>query len=262
MSTLRVALVQLRSTSDPASNLQQVRHLCAEAAEQGADVVVFPEATICSYGRPRIEVAEPLEGPWASGVRDVAREFGLTVVVGTFTPTGSGKVRNTLLVTGGVEASYDKLHLFDALGYAESAEIEAGVAPVTFQLGEVTIGLATCYDLRFPWLFQHYARLGAQLIVVPASWAPGPNKLHQWRTLVTARAMDSTSFVVGCDQAEPAADQGKRTPTGVGHSLAVDPFGTVLFELGPGAELRVIELDLTQVAGAQAALPVLAVGPA
>lgn len=93
----------------------------ALAAESGARLVVFPEAMSCSFARPRVEAAEPLDGPWAGAVRAAAAEAGVTVVVGLFTPGESGRVRNTLLVTGPeVEAHYDKLHLFDAYGYAES----------------------------------------------------------------------------------------------------------------------------------------------
>lgn len=255
---MRVALAQLAASTYPAANLELVRRRTAEAAAQGAELVVFPEATMCSFARPRIEAAEPFDGPWANGVRSLAAEHGVTVVAGMFTTTGTERVRNTLLVTGpDVEARYDKLHLFDALGYAESRQIEPGEAPVSFQLGGRTVGLTTCYDVRFPSLFTHLARLGAELILVPASWAPGEGKLHQWRTLVIARAMDSTGYVVAVDQALPAASPDGRTPTGVGHSMVVDPTGRVIVELGDGEELAVVDLELAAVAGIRERLPVL-----
>ena len=254
---MRVALAQLAASTDPAVNLELVRACTADAASRGAELVVFPEATMCSFARPRAEAAEPFDGPWADGVRSLAAEHGVTVVVGMFT-TGTERVRNTLLVTGPeVETRYDKLHLFDALGYAESRQIEPGEAPVTFQLGGQTVGLTTCYDVRFPNLVTHLARLGAELILVPASWAPGEDKLRQWRTLVTARAMDSTSFVVAVDQSLPAASPDTRTPTGVGHSMVVDPTGRVIVELGDGEELAVLDLELEVVAGIRERLPVL-----
>ena len=256
---MRIALAQLTSTVDPAVNLDLVREYTARAADAGAEVVVFPEAMQCSFARPRIEAAEPWDGPWATGVREVAAASGIVVIAGMFVSTGTDRVHNTLLVTGpGVAARYDKLHLFDALGYAESRQIVPGEEPVVVQIGDAKVGLATCYDLRFPALFSRLARMGAQVMVVPASWAPGPNKVHQWRTLALARAMDTTSFVVACGQAEPPADaEGHGRPTGVGHSVVADPYGTFVLELGPGPELAVVDLDLSLVDEARERLPVL-----
>lgn len=254
---MRIALGQLLSTTDPDANLALVADLTGQAARAGAEVVVFPEATMCSFARPRADAAEPFDGPWASAVRSIAADSGITVVVGMFTTTDSPQVHNTLLVTGSTEARYDKLHLFDALGYAESRQIRAGEQAVTIELSGHTLGLATCYDVRFPALFTHLAGRGAEAILLPASWADGPEKLHQWRTLVTARAMDSTAFVVAVDQARPPASPDGRTPTGIGHSLVVGPTGTVLLELGDDPELAVIDLDLDTVAGVRERLPVV-----
>lgn len=256
-ATLRVALAQLIATTEPEANLALIAEAAGRAAAQSVDLLVLPEATMCSFVRSSGEVAEPLDGPWAGAVREIAATHRLTIVAGMFTTTTTERVRNTLLVTGAAETSYDKIHLFDALGFAESRRIEPGAGPVTFDLAGFRAGLATCYDVRFPALFTALARRGAQLIVVPASWASGPGKVHQWRTLVTARAMDSTSFVIGVNQAAPpGATPG--SPVGVGHSLVVDPFGTVLLELGDDPELQIVDLDLSQVAGARERLPVIA----
>ncbi|MCW5952740.1 MAG: carbon-nitrogen hydrolase family protein [Propionibacteriaceae bacterium] len=254
---MRVALAQLTSSVDPSDNLELVREHTVRAAEAGAGLVVFPEAMMCSFARSVTDAAQAWDGPWASGVREVARAVGVTVIVGMFTTTGAERVTNSLLVTGpGIEARYDKIHLFDALGYRESERIAPGTEPVVVEIGGVKIGLAICYDIRFPALFTHLARSGAEVIVVPASWAPGPGKVHQWRTLATARAMDSTCFVVGCGQAPPAGAEGSR-PTGVGHSLVVDPFGTVLLELEDEPNLAVVDIDPAVVARAREAMPVL-----
>ena len=253
---MKIALAQVSSTTDPAANLDLVREYTARAAAQDAEVVVFPEATMHSFAHSPVAAAETLDGPWAAAVRTIAAEHQLTIVAGMFTTTTSRRVRNTLLVTGAVESHYDKTHLFDALGYAESDTIEAGSDPVVVDVAGARLGLAICYDIRFPALFTRLARSGAEAIVVAASWAPGPNKVHQWRTLATARAMDSTCFVVACGQARPEGPEDSR-PTGVGHSLVVDPFGTVLLELGDGPDLAVIDLDLTLAAGARESVPVL-----
>ncbi len=200
---MRVALAQVRSGSDPSANLELITDHLDRAAGR-AELIVFPEATMSSFAGAAHRAAQPLDGPWASRVRELAAEAGLTVVAGMFTP-GAGRARNTLLVTGAAETHYDKLHLFDAFGQVESDDIEPGAALASFSLGTHQVGLATCYDVRFPSLFTSLARGGAEVIVLPASWASGPGKLHQWRTLVTARAMDSTSFVVAVDQAAGAS---------------------------------------------------------
>jgi len=252
---MRVALAQLRSGTDPSQNLDLVADHIARAAGR-AELLVFPEATMSSFAGAAHRAAQPLDGPWAAQVRQLATEADLTVVVGMFTP-GAGRARNTLLVTGAAETHYDKLHLFDAFGQAESDDIEPGAALASFSLGTHQVGLATCYDVRFPSLFTSLARGGAELIVLPASWASGPGKLHQWRTLVTARAMDSTSFVVAVDQAA-GADARPGLATGIGHSMVVSPTGEVLLELGDDPELAFIDLDLAEVPAVRLRLPVLA----
>lgn len=254
---MRIAVVQLSSGPDPAANLVLVEDLTRRAAGQGAELVVFPEATMASFSRRSAEVAEALDGPWAGQVRVLAAELGLTIVVGMFTTAPDGRVYNTLLVTGqGAETAYHKIHLFDALGYAESAQIAPGNRAVDFTVSEDRVGVAICYDLRFPALFTHLAANGAELLVVSAAWAPGPQKIHQWRALATARAMDATAFVVAVDQALPE-DSAEHRPTGVGHSLVVDPSGTVLRELGSDPELVVLDLDLSQASRLRERLPVL-----
>jgi deaminated glutathione amidase len=254
---MRIALAQLLATTDPQANLAQVEDFTTQAAAQGAELVVFPEATMCSFARPRADAAEPFDGPWAEAVRAIAAQTQVTIVVGMFTTTDSPQVHNTLLVTGATEARYDKLHLFDALGYAESRQIRAGRQAVSFELAGHTYGLATCYDVRFPALFTHLATRGADAIVLPASWADGPEKLHQWRTLVTARAMDATAFVIAVDQAKPSIGPDGKLPTGIGHSMVVGPTGTVLVELDERPQLAVIDVDLASVAAVRERLPIL-----
>ncbi|WP_318295507.1 nitrilase-related carbon-nitrogen hydrolase, partial [Streptomyces griseoaurantiacus] len=124
---MQIGLCQIVSTPDPEANLPLVRDGVAAAAERGAEVVVFPEATMACSGARWSELAEPLDGPWAERVRRIAAEAGVVVVVGMFTPAGDGRVRNTLLVTGpDVETHYDKIHLFDAFGYQESKVVAPG----------------------------------------------------------------------------------------------------------------------------------------
>ncbi|WP_432511269.1 nitrilase-related carbon-nitrogen hydrolase [Kineococcus sp. SYSU DK001] len=254
---MRIALSQLNSGTDPAANLGLARAEIAAAAEAGARLLVLPEAFSCRFGVPLGPVAEPVDGPWAEGLAEAADAAGLTVVAGAFSPGEGGRVRNTLLARGaGVRDHYDKVHLYDAFGFAESDTVEAGTRPVVLDVDGVGVGLATCYDVRFPGLFQHLAGAGAQVVVLVASWGAGPGKVEQWDLLTRARALDCTSFVVACGQAERAEAHGP-APTGVGHSRVVGPLGQVVAALDAAPGRLVVDLDLGEVAAARAAVPVL-----
>jgi predicted amidohydrolase len=259
---MRVAVAQILSGTDPTDNLQLVRDYTGRAAEAGATLVVFPEATMCRFGVPLAPIAEPVDGPWADGVRAIAADAGITVVAGMFTPVDDGRVANTLLAAGPgtpnqPDTHYDKIHLYDAFGFTESRTVAPGREPVVITLDGVGVGLTTCYDIRFPELFTTLARRGAQLIVVSASWAAGPGKLEQWTLLARARALDCTSYVVAAGQAEPGEPLASSAPTGVGGSLVVSPFGDVVASAGADPQLLVADLALEQVAKARETIAVL-----
>jgi deaminated glutathione amidase len=242
---MRVALAQILATDDPAANLELVADHTALAAQQGATVVVFPEATMCRFGVSLKPVAEPLDGPWASEVRRIAEKNGVLVVAGMFTPTDDGRVTNTLLVTGrGVDTAYDKIHLYDAFGFTESNTVAPGREPVIIEVDGVTVGLTLCYDVRFPELYVELARRGAQLITVHASWGTGPGKLEQWTLLARARAIDTTGFVAAVDQAYPGDEIAALGPTGVGGSVVASPVGEIVASAGDDPSLLVSDIDL------------------
>lgn len=214
------------------------------------------------FGLPLAEIAEPVDGPWASRLAQIAHWNDLVIAAGMFTPGDAGRVRNTVRVVGeGIDASYDKIHLFDAFGFTESSTVTPGDKPVVVRIGDVAVGLATCYDIRFPGLFTALADRGAQLICVAASWGAGPGKVDQWELLARARALDSTCFVAAVGQADPAISglaSGGTAPTGVGHSLVVAPTGRVLAALGTEPDLLVVDIDPSQVTDVRRTIPVLA----
>ena len=259
---MRLAVAQIISSADPAGNLELIRDYAGQAKAAGAELVVFPEAAMRAFGHSLRDIAEPLDGPWAGKVRGIARELDIAIVAGMFTPGKDGRVRNTLLVTGpGVETSYDKVHLFDAFGFAESKTVDAGQTPVTFELNGTVFGLATCYDVRFPALFTANARAGAQVNIVCASWGAGEGKAEQWDLLVRARALDSTTFVVACGQGDPettGAGRAGSAPTGIGHSAVITPLGSAVVALGGKPELAVVDIDPSVVDEVRSKLPVLA----
>jgi predicted amidohydrolase len=260
---VRIALCQLTSTPDPQANLVLVAENAKRAAERGARLAVFPEATMACFGVSLKPLAEPVDGPWASEVSRIAREAGLTIAAGMFTPAEDGRVRNTLLVAGpdGSTSDYHKIHLFDAFGFAESRTVAPGAELLVLELDGLSVGFAICYDVRFPELFRALADRGAGVVVLPASWGAGPGKVEQWELLVRARALDSTCWVAACGQADPAASgisSKSGAPTGVGHSMVVDPYGRVRERLGAEPGILVVDVDEAEVERARKDIPVLA----
>ena len=249
---MRIALAQILSGTDPAANLELVDRHTRQAAEAGASLVLFPEATMCRFGVPLAPVAEPLDGRWADGVRAIAEQSGVTVVAGMFRPADADadhRVTNTLLAAGrGVDTHYDKIHLYDAFGFSESKTVAPGREPVVITVdgdaGPVTVGLTLCYDIRFPELYVALADLGAEVITAHASWGAGPGKLDQWNLLARARAIDTSSIVAAVGQAYPGDEIAAAGPTGVGGSLVASALGEVLVSAGPDPQLLIHDVDL------------------
>ncbi len=246
---MRIAVAQILSSTDPAANLATVADCTRGAAESGAKLVVFPEATMCRFGVPLAPIAEPLDGRWADAVRGIAAGAGITVFAGMFTPAPDGRVTNTVLATGGgVEAHYDKIHLYDAFGFTESASVAPGTRPVVVNVDGVGVGITLCYDIRFPYLYTELADRGAAVVTVSASWGAGPGKLDQWTLLARARALDAGCFVAAAGQAYPGPETAAaKAPTGVGGSLVASPLGEVLAAAGPGPQLLVCDVDVDTV---------------
>jgi deaminated glutathione amidase len=257
---MRVALCQLPVSPDPGVNLGRVREALSDAAGRGADLAVFPEATQARFGSDLRAVAEPLDGPFGSGLAGAARATGVALVAGVFEPAPDGRVYNTAVAydaAGTQVAAYRKIHLFDALGERESAVVAPGAQPVIVDLCGVRVGIMTCYDLRFPELARALAVRGAELIVIPAAWAAGLFKEEHWVTLVRARAIENTVWVAAADQVPDHSAPPTRAPTGTGRSMMADPMGTVRADLGPFPGLAVADLDSALTKQVRAVLPCL-----
>ncbi|MFE9328473.1 carbon-nitrogen hydrolase family protein [Nocardia sp. NPDC052278] len=258
---MRIALCQISSTADPSHNLSLMRTWVQRAADADARIVVFPEATMAHFGAPLAELAQPLDGPWPGAVAEMADAHGVLIVAGMFTPAGD-RIRNTVLLTGlGQHLGYHKIHLYDAFGYRESDAVAPGCDCVTITVDDFVLGIATCYDVRFPALFQRLAESGAGAVLLPTSWGAGDGKAGQWEVLVRARALDTGCWVLGCDQADPGTT-GIRVdpiaPTGIGRSVVVDPLGRIAGRLGAEPGLLVVDIDDATVSRARAATGVLA----
>ena len=235
---MRVALIQLAASVDSAANRELVIERL-EALEPGAhDLVVLPEASMHDFGSPEHDLAshaEPIDGPFVQLLAEQARRLRATIVAGMFETT-DGLPLNTLVVLGpdgSLRATYRKIHLYDSFGYRESDRLRAGsIEPVTVDVphgggATTTVGLMTCYDLRFPELARALVDRGAELLLAPAAWVAGDGKLHHWRTLLAARAIENVVPVA-------AAAQGGDRYTG--HSLVVDALGSIVAEGGAGED--------------------------
>lgn len=254
---VHVAVAQFAPGEDKVENLATAGRLIAEAAGRGAGVVLLPEYAMFTAPRTDhrfVDSAEPLDGPFVSGLAGIAAESGAVVVAGVNEQVpGGDRFRNTLVALephGGIAALYRKLHLYDAFGAAESDVVEPGAIeePQTFALGGLTFGLQTCYDLRFPEVTRRIADAGAQVLLLAAEWVPGPAKEDHWDTLVRARAIENTVYV---------AAAGQNAPTGAGNSMIIDPMGTRVVSLGEQTGVAVAPISEDRLAHVRTKNPAL-----
>ena len=195
---MRIALCQIPVSPDPVVNLSRARAALREAGAGGAELAVFPEATLARFGSDLRAAAEPLDGPFCTGLSAACAAAGVAAVAGVFEPSADGRVYNTAVAfsaAGDLVASYRKLHLFDALGQRESDLVAPGDDVVVTSLAGETVGLQICYDIRFPELTRALAIGGASLVTVSAAWQAGLFKEEHWVTLLRARAIENTVWI-------------------------------------------------------------------
>ena len=261
-SAFKVAAIQMASGPNVAGNLSEARRLIAKAAEQGARLVVLPEffAIMGMNDQDKIKVREQLgQGPIQSFLSETARQYNVWLVGGSIPLTASvpDKVLNSCLVfdeQGKQVARYDKIHLFNLeLGnerYDEAKTIEPGNQVVVVDSPFGRIGLAVCYDLRFPELFR--AMKQVDIIVLPAAFTETTGKMH-WEVLVRARAVENLAYVVAAAQGGYHVN-GRETH---GNSMVVNPWGGVLDRLPRGSGVVVAEVNPSYQASLRASLPAL-----
>ncbi|MFL6238608.1 MAG: carbon-nitrogen hydrolase family protein [Actinomycetes bacterium] len=254
---MRIAAVQFTASSDKADNLERLRAQVKAAAAEGAELVVTPEASMHGFGKPTdplAPIAETIDGPFVSGLAGAAREHGVAVVAGMFelVPGDSAHAYNTVVAVGAdgsLLGRYRKLHLFDALGWVESDRLaRSPVEPLTFASGDFTVGVITCYDLRFPELARALVDKGATMLVVPAAWVAGPHKVEHWLALLTARAIENTLYVVAAGQGPPEYS---------GNSAVIDPFGVVVARLEDDQANVVADVSASRVQEVRGRMPSL-----
>ncbi|TFD80904.1 carbon-nitrogen hydrolase family protein [Cryobacterium psychrophilum] len=252
-----VAVAQFRPGTDESANLAEMRGLAAVAAARGASLVVFPEySAFCEVplGPASLAAAQSLDGQFVSALGELARELAVFIVAGMLEATDDpARFANTLVAVdpnGELVATYRKLHLYDAFGEHESDVVLAGEIshPETFDMQGLTVGMQTCYDIRFPEVTRRLVDAGANVVLVPAEWMRGPLKEHHWRVLLTARALENTVYVVAADQAPPI---------GVGQSMIVDPMGVEVVTIGETTDVAVAWLSPQRIDAVRAVNPAL-----
>jgi predicted amidohydrolase len=259
---MRIAVGQFAAGTDVAANTDACTRTIAAAADAGADLAVLPE--VAMYFDPRHAGGpgphgEPVDGPFARAIADAAAASGIAVLVGMLEAAESqsdadGRDYNTLVAVsaeGERLATYRKIHLYNAFGYRESDDLLPGPVadPMTFPIAGITVGAATCYDLRFPEIFRWVADSGAQVVALPAAWIVGPAKEHHWATLVAARAIENTVYLAAADQTGPLS---------CGQSMVVDPMGTVIASAGEQPGVATAEIDPVRIADVRTHNPSLA----
>jgi predicted amidohydrolase len=263
--SLRIGLTQWHATTDTAANLDVACALITEAGEAGADLVVLPENGLMLGTNTQMrEAALPVDSPEIDRLRAAAPQAGCAVVLGGFKRRDrAGTVHNTALVIdadGGIAGGYDKIHLFDATVAGQSFQAsrveQRGDRPALLELGGARIGLSICFDVRFPELYRQLALAGAEVMLVPSAFTAKTGEAH-WEVLLRARAIENAAYVVASATVHDPHGNTDAFPT-YGHGVIVDPWGTVLTDLGqePRA-VRVVELDLHQVRSVRESLPVL-----
>lgn len=263
--TLRVAAVQMNTQHDKAANLKRAGELVDEAASYGARLVALPEYV--TYLGPKEDheaVAEDIPGPTSEFFGELARRHAIYILGGSIHEKSPdpGKFYNTSVLfgpDGNIIARYRKIHLFDIditenVTANESATIKPGNEVVTADIDGHRAGLSICYDLRFPEIYRQMALAGAKMLFVPAAFTMFTGKDH-WHVLLRARAIENQAFVIAPGQV------GKHEPGGAqcyGHSVIIDPWGTVLADAPDTEGVIVANLDFTYLEKVRRQLPSLA----
>jgi predicted amidohydrolase len=262
---VRASAIQLNSNEDKARNVEIAERLVRRAAAEGAELAVLPEKfNIIGSPEQLFAGAESLDGPtlrWAAGL---ASQLGLWLVAGSIVERveGDDKLRNTSVLfdpEGAVRAVYRKIHMFDVevggVTYRESDAEAPGDEIVVADADELKLGLAVCYDLRFPELFRIMAVDGAQAFSLPSAFTVPTGRAH-WEVLIRARAIENQAFVIAAGQV------GRHPPDheSYGHSMIVDAWGKVLAATADAPECVVVvaDLDLDEQAAVRTKLPSLA----
>ena len=270
-AAFNAACVQFTAGPDPAPNLQQVSELIRRARSAGADLIMTPEVSnfIESGRRRRDKARHEADDPFLAGMRELARETGAWILVGSLVIDPAGEpgaeaseerlANRSFLIDaqGAIVARYDKIHMFDidlpgGESYRESNAYRPGGRSVVAETPWGRLGMTVCYDLRFPHLYRTLAQAGADFLAVPSVFTVPTGTAH-WHVLLRARAIENGCFVFAPAQWGEHAG-GRRS---YGHSLIVDPWGEVLADRGEETGIITAQIDPARIAKARGMVPSL-----
>ena len=254
----KIAIAQIESSTDKQSNLKTALGLIKEAKSKTAELIAFPEFLMAfspasQSAAELTEVAESIDGPFITALRKSAKANAIAVIAPIYeTSALPNRVFDTAVwidANGNVASAYRKLHLYDAFGFKESDKFHSGndLAPLVHG-GDAHFGMMICYDLRFPEMARMLALAGANVVIAPSGWVQGDLKVEHWETMIKARALENGCYVIAPNQVGNIY---------TGHSMAVDPLGRVLVDMGEREGLEIIELDLALVDETRQKLPLL-----
>lgn len=262
------ALVQMTSGTDPAANLATINRAMGEAVARGAAMAFLPEMSLLldrDRARSAAHIVRETDSPWPAALQEMAQKHGIWLHSGSMpllSDDGERRVNRSHVIAadGSIGARYDKIHMFDVTlpsgeNWTESAAYAGGEAIVVVDTPLGPLGLSVCYDLRFPELYRALVDRGAALIAIPAAFTVSTGEAH-WHVLMRARAIETGCHVLAAAQCGGHQD-GRST---FGHSLAVDPWGTVLADAGAtdseaGYRVALAPIDAAAAARARAAVP-------
>lgn len=261
---MRIALHQMTSCIDPMRNASDMQDAIAKAADNGAVMYFAPEMALLvdrDRARARKYMADESQSMALQSLIAAAARHRIWVHIGSMPilDDGAEKLANRSIIIspdGTIAARYDKMHLFDvdlASGetWRESSAYVGGEQPVVVQTPLGQMGLAICYDMRFPDLFSAYAKSGVDVLTLPSAFTVPTGEAH-WHTLLRARAIESAAFVIAAAQCGVHED-GRQT---YGHSLVVDPWGSILLDMGDLPGLACVDLDLDAIKRVRQQIPV------
>lgn len=267
---MKTALLQLNSSDDPVQNLATTRAMVSDAAHAGAKFVLTPEVTNCVSGsrsHQNTVLQHEEDDITLAGLRAAAEQHGIWVLIGSLgikTHDADGRFANRSYLidpAGQITARYDKIHMFDVdvtpeETYRESDGYRPGDKAVLAQTDFGIIGMAICYDVRFPKLFNTLADSGANILTIPAAFSPVTGAAH-WISLLRARAIENGCYVLAPAQCGTHTVTRGRVRKTYGHSVAISPWGEIIFEADDTPGIHFCDVDVKTVAQARARVPSL-----
>jgi predicted amidohydrolase len=257
---VKVAVAQFGPGPNVADNINTIQALVHAASHNGARLIVLPEYSSVLGGKLGdwvFDYAESLDGPFVKAMTELSDECNIGIVIGMLEKSDNPEDKrpfNTaiaVLPSAGVVARYRKVHLYDAFDMLESEWMQAGdaaEAPQLFAIDEITIGMQTCFDLRFPETTRRLVDAGAHMVALIAEWISGPKKAHHWAALTSARAIENTVYLAAADQIPPIA---------VGMSRVISPMGETLIDMGQQMGVSIATVNIQAVIDARKANPSL-----